>query len=29
MDADKPKAGDLKYYELLEELQALDFVLVE
>ncbi|CAM3368332.1 MULTISPECIES: spore coat protein CotJB [Paenibacillus] len=25
----RPQAGDPKYYELLEQLQALDFVLVE
>ena len=29
MEKEQPKACDAQYYEMLEELQALDFVLVE
>ncbi|WP_054957027.1 spore coat protein CotJB [Paenibacillus dakarensis] len=29
MEERKPQAGDPRYYELLEQLQAIDFVLVE
>ena len=29
MNEARPQVGDLKYYEMLEQLQALDFVLVE